>query len=441
MADFNKQFQIGKVTTEIQDIIDRKEPFTPNDLLTEIKAIETANDWHLMTGSEASFEPTAGTLDDTIFGGRGSWSSIQAGILSHTGSSNSLIKGYAGYETKVSYVESIFTTVKATFTELTKTGIGKTKRDGLGLTADDIYYEMASFDFPATGANYRTYTVVNGTVTSITDTGTPTDSALYAEGDHVVLNINQSGFFSSNSNLISFVNFLIPGFTANAKLAGNANIFNCIVSKLKEIGGAMTYNLTQTAESLNDTTFKKARENKGYMTYTPGLRTIGLEITGLYEQDNSDTLLMLLESRTPVVVEIRPQGKENNASFARGLFYITGLPQSGAVGQLEDQTFNFNLYVRSEGAGDVKLLDPFIWFINEDEIGSANRILINAYRNRKHIVFRYIETGDVSKSYKAGIAMITDFGLQGGLEDMNRFTVQLQGSDQPILVEDGNLVE
>ncbi|KKK99371.1 hypothetical protein LCGC14_2633420, partial [marine sediment metagenome] len=81
----------------------------------------------------------------------------------------------------------------------------------------------------------------------------------------------------------------------------------------RKLGG--TYNNTDFAV-VDETDFETAQGNNGYRTVTPGLRTVALELGGIY--DVASGLRALLRARTELILEVNPDG--NSKSIGRGFF-------------------------------------------------------------------------------------------------------------------------
>jgi hypothetical protein len=190
---------------------------------------------------------------------------------------------------------------------------------------------------------------------------------------------------------------------------------------MTEVTKASSFTLTQTAATIDHTDYAIAHANDGYRVYTPGLRTISLELGGFY--DSSDAVWEILENRSEAVIEINPDG--SGLSLARGIFKLVTRNQSGDVGALEEQTRTFNLSVPE----NMDII--FNWQHDPSTtLSQAIRVLLDAYINQELPYVEYMPDGFDEITFK-GQAVLTDVSLSSSLDAMNEFTANFQGSDKP----------
>lgn len=186
------------------------------------------------------------------------------------------------------------------------------------------------------------------------------------------------------------------------------------------IAGAKEFTLTQTANAIDETTIVEAKANSGHRIFDYGLKTVSLDMTGVYAVSNGN--LASLKARSEVIVEINPD--DSGLAVARGFFRFSTQSQSGDVGALEEESVSLILSVPDEDL----LARPFGWLIDgTSTMATALQTAITGWQDSAPIFVEYLPDGVVGVT---GEGIVTDISLTGGLESMNDFTVNLQGTDQ-----------
>ena len=324
-----------------------------------------------LPGSSGELTEEREELSDTIFGQ--TFNSNEVGLINWSVSANAFYKGFAGYQAKVlqqgtstAFTGEVFSLVS-----------GKT------YTIDDdtkeIWDRTVSLDF------------LDG-VTPI------------VEAD--ILNVDY---------LFGSVTF-VASFTPAGVVSADGNYYPTAA-----IAGASSYTLTQTADTKQTTDFDTAQTNGGFHTFLPGLRSVSAELSGFYDITNG--FLAALKAGTEVIIEINPDGlTESAGSVARGFFKPITHGQSGDVGALEEETVEFRLTVPNVP----KLLIPFSWqHAGASTIDTAIKIAITAWLNETVIDVQYLEDGVAGVK---GECVVTDISLEGALDGMNAFSIDVQGS-------------
>jgi hypothetical protein len=122
------------------------------------------------------------------------------------------------------------------------------------------------------------------------------------------------------------------------------------------------------------------------------------------------------------MIEINPDG--SSKSTARGFFKPMQTGQSGDVGDLEQETINFDLSVPD----DEDIVTPFAWVHASDTtLSMAIRTALNSWQDTEVIYAQYLPDGTTGIE---ACALIVDISLKGGIEAMNEFTVNAQLSDE-----------
>jgi hypothetical protein len=325
--------------------------------------------WHTLPGNTAEASDEAGEIDDTIFGQ--DFESTQSGLIGWTINANGLMKGFAGYQAKI--LKSGSTTAMT----------------------DQAMSLVTGKTYQVTDATKR---LMDRAVTVVVE-----DNSVAVDAEDI-LNIDF---------LFGRVTFA-SGYTPTGPITITGSYFPTSV-----VGCTNEYTLTQTANANDATCMDTAQANDGQRIFEYGLKTVNLELNGIYKAANG--LRALLRARSELIIEINPDG--NGKTVARGFFKATNTGQSGDVGDIEQETVTFNLSVPD----DERIPFPFHWLVATDStLNQAIEDCIDAWENKELIRVAYLPDGDNGWQ---GDAVVTDLTLTGGLEGMNEFTVNFQGSD------------
>lgn len=321
-----------------------------------------------LPGNTGELRNEAGEIVDTIFGQ--DFNSTQPGLIGWSISSNALYKGFAGY----------VATIKRQGVSTVMTSESMTVTAGLEYQIDAIARQIWD----------RAVTLV------INDDGAPV-----AEVD-----------IESIDYLFGRVTF-IPGYVVTGAITVTGAFF-----PTTDLCGANSFTLTQTAAGVDTTDMCLASGNGGYRIFDYGLKQVALEMSGFYSAIYG--YLALLQGRTELIIEINPDG--SNESVCRGFFRIVSESESGNVGDPEEQSISFQLSVPDEDL----LYRPFTWnHAVTTTLNPSVRIALEAWENSDDITAQYLPDGTTGEG---GIVLVTELSLTGGLEVMNEFSVQLQGS-------------
>jgi hypothetical protein len=333
--------------------------------------------YYTLPGNSGELRNEAGELADTIFGQ--AFESSETGLISWTLNSNALYKGFAGYIVK-----------------LMKGGT-----------------PIAMTNEPMSLVSGKTY-IITATTKQFIDVATTIAVK--------VATVNQN----ANVEQINFVTGEVtfkPAFT----VSGAVTIDGAYIPTTA-IAGAKTFTLTQTATAVDETDIPTAKANDGFRVFgADGLKTVNLELGGIYKTSNA--FVDALKTRAPVYIEINPDNA--NLSVARGIFKYTTQGQSGDVGALEEETITLRLNVPQD-LDTIFWTTPFAWKHGAlTKLSQAIRTAISAWQNGTEVWMKYLPDG--TTGWK-GQGVVTDLTLSGGLESMNEFTVNLQGSGEPAAV-------
>lgn len=343
--------------------------------MTTEKSLQVSVDgsnWFTLPGMSGDWNDEADQIEDTIFGA--DFSSQQPGLITWTSNGQAFYKGFAGY-------------------------VAKVKRSG-----------------PSTAMTNEATTQVGSSKTYKINTDTKSIWD-WSKG----LTIRDNGSIVAAANIDSYDHmFGSVTFVAGYSVVGAVTVSGWYFP-MTEVARAKSFTLTQTTESIDDTDYPTARANDGYRVFSPGLRTVSLEIGGFFNA--TDQFWTVLEGRQPIVIEINPDGSD--LSRARGIFKLVTRGQSGDVGALEERTLNFGLSVPEQ----VDVI--FSWEHDADTtLSQAIQILINAFINKTEPYVRYMPEG-IDAVLFSGAAVLTDISLSSSLDAMNEFQANFQGSGQP----------
>lgn len=327
----------------------------------------TTTDWVTLPGNTADFDVSADMLEDTIFGQE--YKSEFADILSWSLSANAIYKGYSGYQAIIK-----------------KTGA-----------------PVVMTDEPCALVSGKTYRVTDASKRLI-----DASASVVVEDN----NVDHTADLENIDYLFGTVTFKST-YTVTGPVTITASYLPA-----SQICAMNKYSLTQQADAVDETDLCIAQSNSGFRQYKVGLKSVSLELSGFYR--TSSGFLTTIKNRSRVMIEINPDG--SSKSLARGFFVAGSDKQSGKVGDLEEETINFSLYVPDTGL----LKIPFGW--SHDPTSTLNtgiRTLLNAWQTGEVVEVRYLEDGVTGKQ---GSAVPTNVSIAGGLGALNEFSVQLKGS-------------
>jgi len=341
-------------------------------------SIDAGVTWFLLPGGTGEWNDEGEQITDTIFGQ--TFQSTQPGLITWTSNANALYKGFAGY----------VASLKQSGTALVMTAESMTVVSGKTYQIDDAARQIIDW----------TQTVV------VDDTASPVAAADIESIDHMF-------------GTVTFVSTFTPS---------GAITMDAFYLPMTEIGKASSFTLTQTAETIDETDFETANTNSGYRVFNPGLRTVALELGGFY--DATSAFWTILEGRNDIVIQINPDGSD--LSVARGVFKLVTRTQSGDVGALEEESRTFNLSVPiSDTALGPALTTIFSWeHASTTTLSQGIQNVLTNWLSQTNIRVRYLPDGLPAIGFD-GTAVITDVSLSSGLDAMNEFTANFQGTGLP----------
>lgn len=327
--------------------------------------------WYTLPGNSGEFQNEGQVLDDTIFGQL--YQSGFPGLINWSCNGSAIYKGFAGYEARIMQRSASTTTG----TTMATTALVVNERYQITNAANRLLDYTQAVD--------------------VFDDGSPVDPADIESIDY----------------LFGIVNF-VSGYTATGAITVTAEYFS-----LTQLAGTKEFTLTMSAEAIDETTLPVAQGNDGHRVFGQGLKTVEFEASGLYALSNGFRAALI--ARDEIVLEVMPTGTAETAF--RGFFRYTNQGQSGDVGALEEETINLVLSVPS--VDDMSA--PFAVNFTNTTLSMAVQIAIQAYLSGDVIDVQYLPDGTTGLT---GECIVTDVSLSGGLESMNTFECNLQGTGQ-----------
>lgn len=325
--------------------------------------------WATLPGSTGERQTELEPVKDTVFGQN--WESEQPTIGKWMVSANAYYKGFAGY----------VAVIKQTGTSTVMTA------EAMSLVSGKTYQITAA-----------TKRVIDYNVTL-----TVFDNA-----------VNQN----ANVESIDYLNGQVT-FKAGYTVTGPVTITGAYLP-LAVLAKARGFQLTQTSAEIDTSDYETAQANGGWRTYKNGLKTVKLEVTGVYDYTNKFTTP--LATRSLLVIEVAIDGASANTVF-RGFFKRTAHSQKGDVGALEEQTMTFSLWVPD---GDL-VLAPFKWyFAAGSTLNAAVKGALNAFQSSTAFDVEYAPEDDTAV-YR-GDCIITEASLANNFDGQNEFRMNVRGS-------------
>ncbi len=346
------------------------------------KVINISNDggttWRALPGSEGSFNANGESVDDTILGQ--TFQSNDVGMVGWGVSANAIFKGFSGYLAEI----------KKHGTATTFTAEAMTLVSGKTYAIDDATKEIWD-------RSEATMDILDS-------------AASVAAAD--ILNIDY---------LFGRVTF-VASYTPSGAITATGKYFPVIT-----IARPNSYNLTMQAETIDESDYASAQANSGHKIFTPGLRTVNLELGGIF--DDAENAPADVIARSELIIQIDPAG--DGSSICRGFYKMVTSGQGGAVGALEDETLNFMLVVPDETTNPA-VATPFNWRHTATTLNQSIQDLLTSFLTELNTYdVQYLPQGAEGQSPldgREGNFMVSNVSLSGGLNAMNIFVAELQGT-------------
>jgi hypothetical protein len=334
---------------------------------------DNGSTWRTVPGSTGEFREELGTVNDTVFGQ--DWESNEVTLNQWQVSCNAYFKGVSGY-------------------------VANLKQQG---TATTMTAEAAAL---VSGKTYR----ITNAAKRIIDYFSPV-TVLDNAVDH-----------SADVASIDYLNGEVT-FSSGYTVTGPVTITGKYIPTVS-IAKGKSFTLNQGAAERDTTVYETARTNGGWKTFDYGLRTIGLDLTGLYDVANGAA--DALRARTPLVIEISPDNSSD--TFFRGYFKRHNRGQSGEVGALEEEAQSFGLWVPDGSL----LVRPFSWYLTSSStLNLAIQNILAAFQSKTVIDIRYQDDPDAAGAGHTGDAIVTGATLTNQLDGLNEFRFEFRGTGAP----------
>ena len=324
-------------------------------------------EWFNIPGSTGDLSREKDAANDTIFGA--SWTSEQPTLINWSVSADAFYRGFAGYRS----------VLRRMGTSTAFTSQAMEVEDG------------------------QTYIVTDLTQTpwNWNETLTVSDDGVAVDSDDIVEIDPLFGRVTFAEDYVVSGAVTVTGERYPLETFGNANAFD----------------LTQTADTTETTSFEIAQANGGFMTMRPTLRTASLSLTAFYRSDNDFD--EPLREDEQFIVEIDPAG--NGETLARGIYRVQTNSQSGDVGGDEESNVDLVLSV-PEG------FVPFSWYFEEENAMPAGlRLILQSYLARENIMVEYLPEG-LGEPGNKGEVVITDTSLSSEVNGIVEASIELQGT-------------
>jgi hypothetical protein len=271
-------------------------------------------------------------------------------------------------------------------------------------------------------AGYVASVLRNGTSTSFSDEAmTDLGGNVWQITDATKRILDRTATFTPSTGTIASIDYLFGKITFTGTVV--APTLSGKYFPTANLGCSNSFSLTQTSDTTDTTCFETASINGGFATMRATLKTVELELTGFYRASNQ--FYDLLQGRGELIVEINPDG--NDKSVARGYFKPVTDSQTGDVGGDETETISFRL------STPVDVL-PFAWSHAVDStIPDAVKVLLDAWAASDEVYVRYLPEG-VGNEGRQGTAIVTDISLSQSVDGMSEFSVELQGTDTALII-------
>lgn len=345
-------------------------------------SIDAGVTWQTFPGDTAELQLNGTNINDTVFGAN--YQSGQPGIINWNMSANGFYKGFAGYVAKLNQ----------------------------GGTPTVITAEACTL------VSGKTYRITNAAHRWLD----PNTAVVVKDGgvDHTADVLSIDYLFGTVT------------FKGTYTVTGAVTVDGKYLP-MTQIAKGQTFTLTQTANTIDLSSFDTAQANNGLKVFDYGLKTVALDINAIYAITGG--WYNALTGRNNVYIEINPDGAgQGVGSCARGIFKTMTEQQAGKVAELEVETLKFSLFVPDPSLVPL-MAYPFSW--DHGATSTLSTALKNALTSWTSGVlpqFQYLYDGTNGRK---GAGVLTDLTLTGGLEVMNTFAIKVQGSDTLTVVGTG----
>jgi len=194
---------------------------------------------------------------------------------------------------------------------------------------------------------------------------------------------------------------------------------------MTQIAKGRSFNLSQTVAEQDTTGYDDAQANNGYRRFDEGLRSVSLELGGIFAA--SSAWRTALTTRALIYVSVDLDFSNPGKTMFHGFFKAMSTGQSGAQGDVETATQTLQLWVPD---GDL-VARPFGWDIAPDStLNSALKKCIAAFQAQTGLTVRYLPNGAIGQTPLDGVvgnAILTDISLANAIDGQNEFSLSFRG--------------
>jgi hypothetical protein len=338
---------------------------------------DSGSTFFTLPGNQGEFRTELANVNDTIFGQ--SFESNQVGLGQFNLPTNGIWKGVAGYSV----------ILKKSGTATSMTGEATTLVSGK--------------TYQITSATKRVLSYVNSI--TVLDNG-----------------VDHTADVISIDYLTGQVTF-DPSYTVTGAVTVTGHYMPMAV-----VAKARSFTLTQSSGENDETGYEDAQANGGFKVFAQGLKTINLELGGIFRVTNG--WQAVLESRGLVYVELDIAG--DGKSVFRGFFKVGNRGQSGNQGDVEAESIQLGLWVP-----DGSLVStPASWtFTSGHTLNTALVKVLTAFYAGSELTVRYLPTGTAAGTDgQEGSAIVTEVSLANTIDGQNEFSVNFRGTEEPGVV-------
>ncbi len=201
---------------------------------------------------------------------------------------------------------------------------------------------------------------------------------------------------------------------------------------MTQIAKGRSFNLRQSVAQVDTTGYDVAQSNGGFRTFDEGLRSVSLELGGIFSASAAWQAKAL--TRGIVYVEVDLDASDPLKNVFRGFFKVMNNSQSGSQGDVETQTVQLQLWVPDSDL----IVTPFSWTIaSASAMSSAVQKVLAAFAAQTDLDIRYLPTGAIGASPNDGIegtVIVTEASLANSIDGQNEFSFTFRGTGAPAAV-------
>lgn len=201
---------------------------------------------------------------------------------------------------------------------------------------------------------------------------------------------------------------------------------------MTQIAKGRSFNLRQSIAQIDTTGYDDAQANDGFRIFEYGLRTVSLELGGIFSATSA--WAAAAATRGVVMVEVDLDASDPGKNIFRGFFKIMSTSQSGNQGDVENQSVQMSLWVPDSDL----VTAPFSWTIDAaSRMSTAVQKCLAAFANQTELDIRYLPTGVTGANPldgTEGTVILTEASLANSIDGQNEFSFTFRGVGAPASV-------